>query len=128
MNAGKRANLFATLALAQFALGCERGSKLTEPAVVQNVGPMSLASAQWSEWSVPVNLGPTVNSPFADNIPDLSKNGLSLYFSSNRPGGSGASDLWVSRRGSVDDAWGLPENLGPTVNSSAGDLGPNVSP
>jgi len=99
-----------------------------EPVVVPDAVHMSLADARWSEWSVPVNLGPTVNSPFADNIPDLSRDGLSLYFSSNRPGGSGAGDLWVSRRASVDDAWGLAVNLGPTVNSSAGDLAPSLSP
>jgi hypothetical protein len=127
MNARKRASLFATLALAQFALACERGSQPAEPAV-RRVVTTPLASAEWSEWSVPVNLGATVNSPFADNLPDLSRDGLSLYFSSNRPGGLGAGDLWVSRRASVDDAWGVPVNLGPTVNSSVGDLGPNVSP
>ena len=124
----KGARSIAALAPLCFALACDRASEPVEPAVVPHAGAMPLASAEWSEWSVPVNLGPTVNSPFADNVPDLSRHGLSLYFSSSRPGGSGASDLWVSRRASVDDSWGVPENLGTTVNSSAGDLGPSVSP
>jgi len=128
MNAQRGAKFLATLAPMYLALACDRGSEFIEPAVVPGAVQMSVADAQWSEWSVPVNLGPTVNSPFADNLPDVSRDGLSLYFSSNRLGGSGAGDLWVSRRASVDDAWGLPVNLGPTVNSSAGDLGPNVSP
>ena len=38
-------------------------------------------------WSTPVNLGPVVNTPFDDNHPAISKNGLSLYITSNRPGG-----------------------------------------
>src|SRR5688500_20408542 len=89
---------------------------------------MSVTGAEWSEWSAPVSLGPTVNSPFADNVPDVSRDGLSLYFSSNRAGGSGAGDLWVSRRASVDDPWGVPVNLRPTANSSTVDRGPDVSP
>ena len=128
MNAHKRAAVIAVLGPLYFVVGCDRWSDPVEPGVVAEAATMSVNGAEWSEWSVPVNLGPTVNSPFADNIPDISRDGLSLYFSSNRPGGSGAGDLWVSRRASVDDAWGVPVNLGPTVNSSAGDLGPNVSP
>src|SRR6516225_10405322 len=38
-------------------------------------------------WSGPVNLGPVVNTRFDDNHPAISKNGLSLYITSNRPGG-----------------------------------------
>ena len=128
MNVRTSANLIATVALVQVALGCDRRSELVEPIVPRDAFNASLGAARWSEWSVPVNLGPAVNSPFADNVPDLSRDGLSLYFSSNRPGGSGAGDLWVSQRASVDDPWGVAVNLGPTVNSSAGDLGPSVSP
>jgi len=128
MNAQKGATVIAALALLYFVVACDRGSDPVEPSVVAHGATMSVTGAEWSEWSAPVNLGPTVNSPFADNVPDVSRDGLSLYFSSNRPGGSGAGDLWVSRRASVDDPWGVPVNLGPTVNSSAVDLGPNVSP
>src|ERR1700737_3557195 len=44
-------------------------------------------------WSTPVNLGPVVNTPFDDNHPAISKNGLSLYITSNRPGGATAKTL-----------------------------------
>lgn len=40
-----------------------------------------------ADWSVPANLGPDVNSPFVENGPFVTADGLSLYFSSNRPGG-----------------------------------------
>ncbi|MDQ3041512.1 MAG: VCBS repeat-containing protein, partial [Acidobacteriota bacterium] len=46
---------------------------------------------------------------------------LSLYFSSNRPGGLGLTDVWVSQRATLTSAWGAPHNLGATVNSSSGD-------
>jgi Tol biopolymer transport system component len=99
-----------------------------EPIVPPGAAGTLLAAAQWSDWSVPVNLGPVVNSPFAENLPEMSRDGLSLYFTSNRPGGSGLGDIWVAQRASVDDPWGTPVNLGPTVNSSVPDLAPALSP
>lgn len=128
MKLQKGAKLLAALALPYFALTCDRGSEMVEPKVLPDVVTLSRADARWSEWSVPMNLGPTVNSAFGDATPDLSRDGLSLYFGSNRPGGSGLSDLWVSRRASVDDPWGVPVNLGPVVNSSTLDLAPSLSP
>jgi WD40-like Beta Propeller Repeat len=48
-----------------------------------------------------------------------------LFFSSNRPGGVGGLDLYVSRRSDRnDEGWSTPVNLGPTVNSSVADVGP----
>jgi hypothetical protein len=85
------------------------------------------AALKFSDWSAPVNLGPIVNSPFNDFAPAISKNGLSLYFSSDRPGGLGPSDIWVSQRNSRDDPWGVPVNLGPPVNTSFGERAPNFS-
>jgi hypothetical protein len=94
---------------------------------------------RYSEWSPPVNLGSVVNAPFntdpvlmADNSPELSKDGLSLYFGSVRPGGSGSTDLYVSRRSctdleDLDCRWGAPRNLGTTVNTSRIDGGPTLS-
>jgi len=71
-----------------------------------------MASAQeFGPWSEPVNLGPTINSASDDMHPALSKDGLSLYFSSNRPDGAGNLDLWVSQRDSVDSPWEPPQNL-----------------
>ncbi len=75
------------------------------------------AAAKFSDWSAPVNLGPVVNSGFGDQGPAISKDGLSLYFNSDRPGGFGGFDIWVSQRASVDDPWGPPTNLGPIVNT-----------
>ncbi len=84
--------------------------------------------AQFSEWSPPVNLGPPVNTPgFNTAGPALSKDGLSLYFNSNRPGGFGVADIWVSHRASREDAWGEPANLGPTINTAANEDTPSFS-
>ena len=81
-----------------------------------------------SDWSPPENLA-AINSTFNEQAPSLSPDGLSLYFGSNRPrpGGSTDTDLWVSHRGCGDCPWEAPVNLGPVVNSSAGDNGPSLS-
>jgi WD40 repeat protein len=70
-----------------------------------------IAAPDYSPWSEPVNLGATINSSFADGGPALSKDGLSLYFGSDRPGGFGGFDLWVSQRATVEAPWGPPVNL-----------------
>jgi hypothetical protein len=74
-----------------------------------------------SPWGSPVNLGPTVNSTAIDTGPRLSPDGLSLYFSSTRSGGSGGYDLWVTSRSSLSGPFGAPVNLGSAVNSSSED-------
>jgi WD40-like Beta Propeller Repeat len=96
---------------------------LTVPLIVSSIS----AAPKFSEWSAPINLGPTINSTFDDAGPAISKDGLTLYFHSNRPGGSGNFDIWLSRRDSVEDSWGVPVNLGPTVNSTFNDLVPGLS-
>ena len=89
-----------------------------------------------SDWGVPANLGPTVNSSAFEVYPDISSDGLSLFFQDGhpvwpelplRPGGHGLGDLWVTKRETSADAWGTPQNLGPTVNSSHWDGTPCIS-
>ena len=46
------------------------------------------------DWGSPVNLGPAINSAFEDRGGMISADGSTLYFHSDRPGGSGRSDLW----------------------------------
>ncbi len=79
----------------------------------------------YGPWGTPVNLGPVVNSPYNDNSPTISKDGLSLYISSSlptpRPGGLGGPDIWVSQRASIDAPWGEPVDLGPNINSAGND-------
>jgi hypothetical protein len=49
-------------------------------------------------WDPPVRLGPAVNTGFADLQPQISSDGETLLFSSDRPGGCGASDIYMSTR------------------------------
>lgn len=70
-----------------------------------------------------------VNSPSDDGQPNVSRDGLALYFYSNRadPAGQGGNDLYVSIRGSLTDPWPAPVNLGPNVNSAASETRPSLS-
>jgi Tol biopolymer transport system component len=75
----------------------------------------------------PTNLGSIINSPDSDQHPAVSADGLLLYFSSNRPGGYGDSDLWISMRETTNHPWGPPVNLDTTINSAAADRLPHIS-
>jgi len=79
------------------------------------------------EWGTPVNLGAPVNSSDHEAGPNISADGLSIYFLSTRPGGSGVQDLWMTTRETVDSPWNEPVNLGPTVNSPFAEIRPAIS-
>jgi hypothetical protein len=57
----------------------------------------------------------------SESNPHISADGRTLYFSSNRPGGFGKMDLYVSSRRNVDAEWQTPQNLGPAFNTSEND-------
>lgn len=89
-----------------------------------------------SEWSEPVSLPAPVNSVCQDQTPTLSRDELSLYFHSDRPGGMGNllatgcmdnTDLWVARRSTRGGAWESATNLGATVNTVANEGAPELS-
>ena len=75
------------------------------------------AAQEFGPWTAPVNLGPAVNSKCDDQHPTLSKDGLSLIFSSTRPQNPILTTcdpmlhLWASQRDSIDSPWQAPEPL-----------------
>ena len=75
------------------------------------------------EWTIPVNMGHKVNSAGWDSQPTLSADGRTLYFSSNRKGTMGSSDIWMTYR-NEKNAWVTPINLGPEINTSGRDETP----
>lgn len=83
-------------------------------------------AAQFADWAAPVNLGPVVNSPYIDQCACVSKDGLSLYFSSRRANPAQPRDLFVSQRSHVSAPWGVPQVL-PNVNSTADESCPTLS-
>ena len=77
------------------------------------------------EWSTPQNLGENINSPFWDAQPSLSNDGRVLYFSSDRKGGYGRKDLWISEL-AENGFWTKATNLGNTVNTLSDEISPFV--
>ncbi|RJP42039.1 MAG: hypothetical protein C4547_01025 [Phycisphaerales bacterium] len=67
-----------------------------------------------------------LNSDYDDLGPEPGADDTTIYFYSNRPGGAGGYDLWMSSRG--ERGWMPPVNLGPRVNSEFNDYGPAISP
>lgn len=73
-------------------------------------------------WSEPLNLGSDINTPMQEMSAFLAADGRTLYFSSNRPGGQGSLDIWVSTR--LDNSWkswSKPQNLGAGINTPGAD-------
>ena len=80
--------------------------------------------AKDEDWGAPVHLGDILNSRENEWSPFLSVDGLELYYAK---GPWEYMDIVVSRRNGLSEPWGPPENLGPTVNSTAWDTGPSIT-
>jgi outer membrane protein OmpA-like peptidoglycan-associated protein len=78
-------------------------------------------------WSNPINLGEPINSAYSEKQPTLSSDGKNLYFVSNRPGGKGGLDIWVSAL-NTKGKWGMPINLGDSVNTAMDEQSPYIHP
>jgi outer membrane protein OmpA-like peptidoglycan-associated protein len=76
-------------------------------------------------WSEPESLGSSINTESWESQPCLSPDNRDLYFVSNRPGGLGGSDIYISRR-LPNGRWGAPENLGPSVNTAGDESTPFI--
>src|SRR5256884_5059084 len=69
----------------------------------------------------------SLNSSGRDSRTAIRRDGLEIFLASDRAGGLGDRDLYVSTRASALDAWSTPLNLGPVVNSAARDGAPALS-
>ena len=98
-----------------------RRNVLTIAGFILVLLPIPTHAQRFSEWSAPENLGTPINTSALDGCPYISKDGLSLFFATNRSAGSGPTDIFVSRRASTNDPWGTPVDLGPNINLPASD-------
>jgi len=130
--------------------GMPRLGKMPRRRLLKGAGALSLATilrptlalathprqlGPFSDWSEPVWLGPVVSSISNDFHPAISRDGLSLYITSDRPGGvngdnpNGIAEIWVSQREDRDTPWEEPLNLGPNINVRGYGSGvPNLTP
>ena len=87
---------------------------------------VSHRSSRREPWGPAQALGPAINTAAREQAPFLSRDGRRLYFFSDREGGFGGTDLYVStRRDKHDDsAWEAPVNLGSGVNTAGNETLP----
>lgn len=79
-------------------------------------------------YSKPINLGANINSRFREATPYISQDRTKLYFASNRPGGVGGMDIYVSDRLDYSyENWSSPVLLGQPINSSYDDSHPYIA-
>lgn len=104
-----------TVMFASDALGDNYGKTDIYFARMQNGRPVQ-----------PVNPGPAINSSAWESHPALSPDGRMLVFASNRRGGYGRSDLWVSRK-NVEGEWGRAFPLSGLVNTEGDELAPSFA-
>lgn len=81
--------------------------------------------AKDSDWTQPQPFGATINTPSYEGQATLSPDNRELYFVSDRPGGYGGYDIWISR---FDNGlWQLPVNAGPSINTSGNETAPFIA-
>jgi hypothetical protein len=85
-------------------------------------GRQDLWTASWEggRFAAPYNLG-ALNTSWSDEGATLTRDGLAIFFASDRPGGAGGLDVWTATRATRSDPFSEPRPLG-AVNSEANEL------
>jgi hypothetical protein len=100
------------------ALGCYTATTHSSRRTAETFG----------DWSAPINVGPPINTSYNDNYAVLSRDELTIYFTSNRPGSlAGSDDLWFATRESIDSPWREPQNMRAPINTTFIDSLPFLS-
>lgn len=97
------------------------GNQRTNESTMGNCD-MYLAFKKKGAWSESEPFGATINTPYYDGTPCLASDNKHLYFASDKPGGFGGKDIYVTKF--EDGLWQLPENLGSAINTPFDDYAP----
>ncbi len=93
----------------------------------KNSGNLYYSQLQGDKWTNPVLLDKTINSKKRETHASVSADGHYLYFTSDRRGGYGGLDIYVSEK-QGDGTWGEAKNLGPNINTEKNEEGPFIHP
>jgi hypothetical protein len=96
------------------SLGTSSSEKVNDLYVSKKIGP--------NHWSTPTSIKALNTKKFTESTPFIASDNITIYFSSNREGGQGNRDIYMSRR--LDDTWqkwSKPVNLGSDINTSEWD-------
>jgi len=92
-----------------------------------NTGDLYVSYLENDKWTSLEPLSPYVNTEYRETSAALSIDGKTLYFTSDRPGGFGGLDIYVSKI-QDDGSWGQAKNLGNLINSAKNEEGPYIHP
>jgi Tol biopolymer transport system component len=94
----------------------------------------AVAFGGFGDWSVATSIESfgagahaNFNTSSNEGCPFISADGKKFFIASNRPGGQGGLDIWVSTRASKGQPWGEPVNIGPPINTTDNDFCPTLS-
>ncbi len=90
-------------------------------------GNLYISVYDGTEWSKPQKMSPNINSTYDESHASISADGNILYFTSNRPGGYGGYDIYISQR-LPNGEWSLATNAGNIINTSDDENGPFIHP
>lgn len=93
---------------------------------VKNPGDLYYSSLTGADWSKPEKLNANINSEFWEGSCSITSDGRYLFFASERPGGLGGRDLYLSEK--VNGDWGPAVNLGPSINTQYNEDAPFIHP
>ncbi len=92
-----------------------------------NNGDILISEFIDSTWTEPVSIGDNINTlEYKENSVSISPDEKTLFFTSDRPGGQGGMDIYMSKK-DASGKWQDPVNLGPLVNSELDEEGPFIS-
>lgn len=92
---------------------------------IEDYGDIFQVNVKNGKYSKPVKMGEIVNSKDFESSASISADGNTLFFSSNRKGGLGGKDIWMTRK-LPNGEWALPQNLGPNINTEYDEDFPNL--
>ena len=90
-------------------------------------GDIFISKVSNNKWKTPEALGKPINSSYWEGGACISPDGKTIYFTSERKGGKGRSDIWMCTRKSKTE-WNKPENLGDLINSEFDEAGIFLAP
>lgn len=90
-------------------------------------GDIFVSELDGNDWGKPSSMGSPINSKYWEEVVSIAPDGKTLYFTSERPGGIGASDIYKATLGE-DEKWSEPVNLGTLLNTPYEERAPFIHP
>lgn len=89
-----------------------------------NQGTLFISNFRFGRWSPIRELPAPINERSDETHASITNDGNTLFFVSDRDGGLGGTDIWVSEK--VNNQWQTPKNLGPTINTTLDEGAPFI--